>query len=202
MDRSQKGDAMTPKPELQILSFASRGAWETWFKEHHTSSEGVWVKFAKKNSGIETISQAEALEVALCYGWIDGQARRFDHEYWLQKFTPRRPRSKWSEVNREKATKLIKEGKMKPAGLREVERAKADGRWDTAYEPQSRATVPDDLQRELDKNPEASAFFATLDSRNRYAILYRIRDAKKPDTRAQRIEKYVAMLNERKKLYQ
>ena len=192
---------MTAKPELKILPFASAGAWEAWLEEHHASSDGLWLKFAKKGSGIETVSYAEALEAALCYGWIDGQKAGFDNEYWLQRFTPRRVRSKWSKVNREKATKLIEAGRMKPAGLREVERAKADGRWDAAYESQSKAMVPDDLQRELDKNPEASAFFATLDSRNRYAILHRIQDAKKPETRARRIEKYVAMLGEHRNLY-
>jgi len=139
--------------------------------------------------------------VALCYGWIDGQRARFDERFFLQRFTPRKPRSKWSRVNREKVTKLIETGAMKPSGLREVELAKADGRWDTAYEPQSTATVPDDLLRELEKNDAARTFFPTLDSRNRYAILYQIQDAKRPETRARRIAKYVAMLAERKKLY-
>lgn len=192
---------MTSKPELRILPFTSRGAWEAWLEEHHASSDGLWLKFAKKGSGIETVSYAEALEAALCYGWIDGQAKRFDEDHWLQRFTPRRSRSKWSKVNRDKVTGLIAAGKMKPAGLREVERARADGRWDAAYESPSRATAPEDLRRELDENPEASAFFVTLDSRNRYAILYQIQDAKKPETRARRIEKYVAMLNERRKPY-
>ena len=139
--------------------------------------------------------------MALCHGWIDGQKGKFDDDYWLQRFTPRRTRSKWSKVNRDKATKLIESGEMKPAGLREVERAKADGRWDAAYEAQSEATVPEDLRRELEKNEAAQEFFATLDSTNRYAILYRIQDAKKPETRARRIEKYVTMMNERRKLY-
>lgn len=192
---------MTTRPELQILPFASAGAWDEWLEEHHASPDGLWLKIAKKDSGLETVSYAEALDVALCYGWIDGQARRFDDDYWLQRFTPRRPRSKWSKVNREKVTKLIETGRMKPAGLREVERAKADGRWDAAYDSPSKATVPEDLQRELDRNPEASAFFDTLDSRNRYAILYRIQDAKKPETRARRIEKYVAMLDKGEKLH-
>jgi len=192
---------MNARPELQILPFASAGAWETWLDENHSSSDGLWIKFARKGSGIDSVSYAEALDAALCYGWIDGQARRFDDEYWLQRFTPRRKRSKWSKVNREKVAKLVEAGKMKPAGLREVERAKADGRWDAAYDSPSKATVPDDLQRELDENPEAADFFATLDSRNRYAILYQIQDAKKPETRARRIEKYVAMLKDGKKLY-
>ena len=123
----------TKKPELPVIPFASREAWEAWLEEHHTTSNGLWLKIAKKGSGLETVSMAEALDVALCYGWIDSQADSFDEQYWLQRFTPRRPRSKWSKVNRAKVTRLIEEGRMKPAGLREVERAKADGRWDAAY---------------------------------------------------------------------
>jgi uncharacterized protein YdeI (YjbR/CyaY-like superfamily) len=186
---------------LPIVPFASREAWGAWLEEHHTTSGGVWLKIAKKGSGSETVTYAGALEVALCYGWIDGQKDKFDDHYWLQRFTRRRPRSKWSKVNREKASKLIESGEMKLAGLREVERAKADGRWDAAYESQSAATVPEDLRRELEKNDRAREFFVKLDSANRYAILYRVQDAKKPETRARRIEKYVAMLSEHKKVY-
>jgi uncharacterized protein YdeI (YjbR/CyaY-like superfamily) len=192
---------VTTKPDLPIVQFASRGAWEAWLDKHHTTSGGLWLKIAKKGAGAETVSYTEALEVALCYGWIDGQKASFDDRYWLQRFTPRRARSKWSKVNRQKATELIERGAMKPAGKREVEQAKADGRWEAAYDAQSTATVPDDLRRELEKNDTAREFFAKLDSRNRYAILYRIQDAKKPETRARRIEKYVAMLTEQKKLY-
>lgn len=192
---------MTAGTDLPIIAFASPGAWEAWLEEHHASSSGLWLKIAKKASGIETVSYAEALDAALCHGWIDGQVNKFDEDYYLQRFTPRRPRSKWSQVNREKVTKLIERGRMKPAGLREIERAKADGRWDAAYEPQSKATVPDDLRTALEKNDEAREFFETLNSANRYAILYQIQDARKPETRARRIEKFVAMLAERKKLY-
>jgi uncharacterized protein YdeI (YjbR/CyaY-like superfamily) len=195
------GRGLTDKPELPVLPFASQGEWEEWLDEHHAASGGLWLKIAKKGSGFETVSYAEALDIALCYGWIDGQKASFDDDYWLQRFTPRRARSKWSKVNREKAERLIEEGEMKPAGLREVERARADGRWEAAYDAQSKATVPEDLQRKLDENPEAKAFFATLDSANRYAILYRIGDTKRPETRARRIEQFVAMLKERKKLY-
>jgi uncharacterized protein YdeI (YjbR/CyaY-like superfamily) len=191
----------TRKPELPIIPFVSRDAWEAWLEEHHATSEGLWLKIAKKGSGIETVSFAEALDVALSYGWIDSQADSFDEQYWLLRFTPRRPRSKWSKRNRAKVTKLIEEGRMKPSGLREVERARADGRWEAAYDAQSTATVPEDFRRELEKNEEAKEFFATLDSQNRYAILYRIQDAKRPETRARRIEKYAAMLREGKKLY-
>jgi uncharacterized protein YdeI (YjbR/CyaY-like superfamily) len=161
----------------------------------------LWLKIARKGSGIETVSYAQALEGGLCYGWIEAQKASFDERYWLQRFTPRRARSRLSKVNRRKATELIEAGRMRPAGLREVERAKADGRWEAAYDAQSTATIPDDLRRELEKNERAREFFATLDSKNHYAILYHIQDAKKPETRSRRIEKYVAMLSERKKLY-
>ncbi len=192
---------MTAKPDLPIIPFASREAWEAPLEEHHTTSAGVWLKIAKKGSGVELVLFAKALEVALSYGWIDSQADSFDDQYWLQRFTPRRPRSKWSKRNRKTATQLIRRGVMKPAGLREVEQAKADGRWEAAYDAPSTATVPEDPRRELEKNDRARAFFATLDSRNRYAILYRIQEAKRPETRARRIEKFVAMLSEQKKLY-
>jgi uncharacterized protein YdeI (YjbR/CyaY-like superfamily) len=184
-----------------ILSFDSRDAWGKWLAEQHASSLGLWLKIAKKGTGVTTPSYAEALEVALCYGWIDGQKGKFDDRYWLQRFTPRSRKSKWSKINRAKALELIEKGEMKPAGLREVERAKADGRWDAAYDAQSSAAVPDDLRRALEENDQAREFFDTLDSANRYAILYRIQDAKKPETRARRIEKYVAMLCEGKKLH-
>jgi len=191
----------TKRPELPMIPFASSEAWEAWLEENHATSDGLRIMLAKKGSGLETVSVAEAIEVALCYGWIDSQAEGFDERYWLLRFTPRRPRSKWSKRNRDKATRLIQEGRMKPAGLREVERAMSDGRWDAAYDSPSTATVPEDLQRELDRNEEAKNFFATLDSQNRYAILYRIQDAKRPETRARRIEKYITMLREGRKLH-
>jgi uncharacterized protein YdeI (YjbR/CyaY-like superfamily) len=187
--------------DLPIVSFASREAWDAWLADQHGTSSGAWLKIAKKGSGFDTVSRAEAVEVALCYGWIDGQARSLDADHWLQRFTPRTPRSRWSKINRDKAVELIRSGDMKPAGLREVERAKADARWDAAYDAPSTATVPDDLRRALEADDAARDFFATLDSANRYAILYRIQEAKKPETRARRIEKFVAMLGERKKLY-
>ena len=196
-----KGDTITTKPDPPIIPFASRDAWEAWLEGQHARSDGLWLKFAKKGSGIETVTYDQAVEIALCYGWIDGQVRRFDEDYYLQRFTPRRPRSKWSKINRQKASELIERGEMKPAGLREVERAKADGRWDAAYDAPSTATVPEDLLRELDKYDVARKLFSTLVSRNRYAILYQIQDAKRPETRARRIVKYVAMLAEQKKPY-
>jgi uncharacterized protein YdeI (YjbR/CyaY-like superfamily) len=192
---------MPAQRDLPVMPFRSRDEWEAWLAEHHATSPGIWLKIAKKGSGTPTVSHAEALEAALCHGWIDGQRTRLDDEYFLQRFTPRRPRSRWSRINREKATQLIAAGKMKPAGLREVERAKADGRWDAAYEAQSTATVPDDLLEALESDPQAAAFFSTLDSQNRYAILYRIQDARKPETRARRIDKFVAMLRAGEKLH-
>jgi uncharacterized protein YdeI (YjbR/CyaY-like superfamily) len=192
---------VTAKPDLPIIPFASRDAWGAWLEGQHATSDGLWLKFAKKYSGLETVTYDQAVEIALCYGWIDGQVRSFDEGYYLQRFTPRRPRSKWSKINRQKATKLIERGEMKPAGLREVERAKAEGRWDDAYDAPSTATVPEDLKRALGKNEIAREFFATLDRRNRYTILYQIQDAKRPETRARRIAKYVAMLAEREKPY-
>jgi uncharacterized protein YdeI (YjbR/CyaY-like superfamily) len=187
--------------ELPVVAFPDRDAFRAWLDEHHGDSPGLWLKIAKKASGILTVSYAEAVELALCYGWIDGQKDKFDDRYFLQRFTPRRARSKWSKVNVTKATELIERGEMKPAGLQEVERAKADGRWAAAYDAQSTATVPEDLQRALDRNRKAKAFFATLSSVNRYAILYRIQDAKRAETRARRIQQFVQMLSEHKTLH-
>jgi uncharacterized protein YdeI (YjbR/CyaY-like superfamily) len=192
---------MDTKQGLPILPFPSQKKWEDWLAEHHRTSKGVWLKIAKKDSGVDTVNYAEALDVALCYGWIDGQKGALDEAYWLQRFTPRGPKSKWSKVNREKAAALIKAKRMQPAGLAEIERAQADGRWEAAYDAQSKAMVPEDLQRELDANPDAAAFFATLESYNRYAILYRIQEAKKPETRAKRIEKFVGMLERGEKVH-
>lgn len=192
---------MPTTPDLPTLQFADCHAWEEWLEANHDSSKGVWLKIAKRGAARPTVSHADALDVALCYGWIDGQRDAHDGSFFLQRFTRRRSRSKWSQINRDKAKELIAAGRMKPAGLAEVQRAQQDGRWDAAYEPQSRATVPDDFQRELDRNPEAKAFFETLKGQNRYAFLFRIRDAKRPETRAKRIATFVAMLNERRTFY-
>ena len=159
----------------------------------------MWLKIAKKNSGIASVDYQQAVEVALCYGWIDGLVRRFDDDFYVQRFTPRRAKSKWSKINRGKVEELIKAGKMKPAGLAEVERAKADGRWDAAYDSPSTIEVPDDLVRALKKKPKARKSFETLNRTNRYAILYQIHDAKKPETRARRIRRFVEMLDEGRK---
>lgn len=184
-----------------IMLCSDQQAWENWLKEHHTETEGIWLKLAKKGAPATSISYAEALECALCYGWIDGQKASYDEQYWLQKFTPRRPRSIWSKVNCAKATELIEMGKMQPTGLRQVELAKADGRWERAYDGQGKIAVPDDFQCELDKNPRAQAFFDTLNSVNRYAILFRIQAAKKLETRAARIQKFIEMLARQEKVY-
>ncbi|MET8955134.1 YdeI/OmpD-associated family protein [Streptomyces sp. NPDC004533] len=187
--------------DLEIVAFASAEAFEEWLDERHASSAGVWLKIRKKTPGVAALDYAQALDVALCFGWIDGQKKKFDDGNWLQRFTPRTRASRWSKINRDKAAALIEQGRMRPAGLAEVERAKADGRWDAAYDGASTASVPEDLARALASEPAAAEFFATLDSRNRYAVLYRVQDAKKPETRVRRIEKYVAMLAEGKKIY-
>ncbi len=168
-----------PRDDLPVLPFPTQQAWEEWLEKHHEESSGVWLKIAKKASGFETVTHAEALEVALCFGWIDGQRNGLDEEWFLQRFTPRRARSKWSMINRDKVDALTAAGRMRPAGLREAERAKEDGRWDAAYAGQRTITVPEDLQAALDENPAAREFFETLTGSNRYAVLYRVQDAKR-----------------------
>jgi uncharacterized protein YdeI (YjbR/CyaY-like superfamily) len=192
---------MKKADNLPILSFTSQQDWEKWLEEHHADATGLWLKIAKKGTGISSVSYAEALESALCYGWIDGQKASFDEQCWLQRFTPRGPKSMWSKINCEKAMTLLTSGRMQPAGIRQIERAKADGRWDAAYDSQRKMTIPDDFQRELDNNQGAKAFFDTLNSVNRYAILYRIQTAKKPETRSAYIRKFITMLSEHQKIY-
>lgn len=187
--------------DLEIVAFASAGAFEAWLGENHAVSPGIWLKLRKKGPGIVALDYAAALDVALCHGWIDGQKAKFDDQWWLQRFTPRRPRSRWSKVNRDKVTALIEQGRMRPPGQAEVDRAKADGRWEAAYDSARTATVPDDLAVALAADPAAAEFFKALDRQNRYAILYRIQDAKRAETRARRIEKYVAMLAKGEKPY-
>ena len=187
--------------DMEIVSFESAEAFETWLGDQHATSAGIWLKLRKKGAGIVALDYAQALDVALCYGWIDGQKGKFDDQHWLQRFTPRKPNSKWSKINRDKVVALTEQGRMRPAGLAEVERAKTDGRWQAAYDGARTSSVPDDLVAALAANPAAAEFFETLDRQNRFAILYRIQDVKKPETRARRIEKYVAMLAEGKKLY-
>lgn len=186
--------------EQPVLFFATPGELEAWLDERAEDSDGIWLKFAKKGSGIRSVVYAEALEVALCHGWIDGQTKRHDDDHYLQRFTPRRARSKWSKRNRGLAERLIAEGRMRPRGLSEIDRAKGDGRWDEAYDSPSTATVPDDFQAALDAEPAAAEFFSGLDSTKRYPFLYRIGDAKRSETRAKRIAEYVALLREGKTL--
>src|SRR5574340_13136 len=176
---------------LPVIAFEAQQDWEAWLEENHVESNGIWLKIAKREARTSSVSYAEALDSALCYGWIDGQKAAFDDGYWLQKFTPRSAKSMWSKANCAKAEALIAQGRMKPAGLREVELARADGRWERAYESQSKLTIPGDFQSALDKNPKARNFFNTLDSANRYAFLFRIQAVKKPETRAAKIQKFI-----------
>ncbi len=187
--------------DLETVAFDSAEAFEAWLGENHTVSPGIWLKLRKKGPGIVALNYAQALDVALCHGWIDGQKAALDDQWWLQRFTPRRPRSRWSKINRDKVAVLIEQGRMRPPGLAEIDRAKADGRWEAAYDSSRTATVPDDLAAALTADPAAAAFFETLDRQNRYAILHRVQDAKRVETRVRRIEKYVAMLAKGEKLY-
>jgi uncharacterized protein YdeI (YjbR/CyaY-like superfamily) len=187
--------------EIPVKLFKSQKDWTTWLNKNHAKSAGIWLQIAKKTGNVKTVTYAEAVEVALCYGWIDGQGKGLDESAYLQKFTPRGPRSIWSKINRTKARELIKSGRMQPAGLAAVDRAKQNGRWDAAYDSHRTAAVPADLQAALDQNSKAKAFFATLDSTNRYAILFRLQTAKKPETRARRLEQFVRMLENHERIY-
>ena len=182
------------KRDLPVIAFKSQEAWDDWLASQAADSKGLWLKLARKSSGIASVSKPETIDTALCHGWIDGQLDSFDDKYWLIRFTPRLPGSKWSERNRTRALQLIESGRMLPAGMKEIERAQKDGRWRAAYAPQSTAEVPEDLRAALAKNTKASKCFETLNRVNRYAILYRVHNAKKAETRAARIEKFIAML--------
>jgi len=186
--------APAPRKDLPIMAFESAGAWETWLAGNHSRSPGIWLKLAKGGSAAPSVSYAEALQVALCYGWIDGQKERLDASWWLQKFTRRGPKSIWSRINREKADALAPSGRMQPAGLAAIASAKSDGRWGRAHDSQKAAAVPPDLKAELDKDSRARTFFSTLSSVNRYAILFRLHNAKKPETRARRLRLFMDML--------
>lgn len=183
------------------LTFATQAAWEAWLEGNGSIAPGVWLRLAKKSAGEPTVSYAQALEGALCHGWIDGQKQPEDQHHWLQRFTPRTARSSWSRINKERAEALVSAGRMRPAGLAAIERAKLDGRWDAAYASAGTSTVPDDLQQALDADQRAGRFFAALDSRNRYAILFRIQNARKAGTRAKKIAQFVEMLGKGEKLY-
>ena len=193
----------TPKPgkEMQVLSFASSKEWRKWIQANHAKSNGVWLRFFKKDSGEQSVTYSEALEEALCYGWIDGQANKYDTNSYIQKFTPRRPKSIWSKRNTEKAERLIREGKMKKAGMHQVELAKADGRWQQAYDSPKYMKVPEDFLQRLSKNKKAKTFFDRLNKANQYAIAWRLQTAKRPETREKRLKEILVMMSEGKKFH-
>jgi uncharacterized protein YdeI (YjbR/CyaY-like superfamily) len=187
--------------DAPVVAFPTAADWQDWLADHHQAADGLWLKLAKKDAPEPTLTYAEALDVALCFGWIDAQTQGLNDNYWLKRFTPRKPGSRWSKINTQKAEALITAGRMQPAGLDEVERARADGRWDMAYAGPRTITVPDDLAAALAANPDAAAFFTTLNSINRYAILYRIGTVKRPETRVRKIAQYVQMLAEHRMLH-
>jgi uncharacterized protein YdeI (YjbR/CyaY-like superfamily) len=187
--------------DIPIKPFASKTKWAEWLAKQHDKSAGMWLKLAKKDSGIPSVTYEEALDVALSYGWIDGQKKGFDDKYWLQKFTPRGTKSIWSKINTEKAEKLIASGEMKPAGLKVIEAAKKDGRWDAAYSSQKNITIPEDFQAALDQNEKAKTAFAKLKSAERYSFLFRLHHAKKPETRAKHVQQFVEKLERGEKLH-
>ena len=183
------------------LTFATQSEWQAWLEAHGSTSPGVWLRLAKKSAEHPTVTYAQALEVALCHGWIDGKKQSEGEHHWLQRFTPRTPTSIWSKINKEKAEALVAAKRMRPAGLAAIERAKRDGRWEAAYASASASTLPDDLQQALDACPKAKAFFEMLDGRNRYAILFRIQNVRKAETRASKIARFVDMLSRGEKLH-
>lgn len=192
---------MPPKStDLPTLPFANKKKWADWLAKQHEKSAGVWLKLAKKDSGIPSITYDEAVEVALCYGWIDGQKKGFDDKYWLQKFTPRGAKSIWSKINTEKVERLIAAGEMRPAGLKVVQAAKADGRWDAAYASQKDISIPEDFQAALDRNQKAKTTFASLKSAERYSFLFRLHHVKKPETRMKKIQQFIELLERGEKV--
>lgn len=188
------------KDGLSVVLFETMEMWAAWL-DQNAGTTGIWVRLAKKNSGVKSIDYFQALEVALCYGWIDGIKKTWDNVSWIQRFTPRKPASKWSKINKEKVLKLIEDGKMKPSGLAVIEISKKKGTWDNAYESQKNTRIPDDLQAELDENPEIAEFFNSLKSVNRYAIIYRLQTSRTPELRAKKLAQFVEMLNKKEKIY-
>ncbi|HYW55460.1 MAG TPA: YdeI/OmpD-associated family protein [Polaromonas sp.] len=185
----------------ETLQLGLQAEWAQWLVQHHAESRGVWLRHAKKSAPVSTVTYAEALEVALCFGWIDSQRKGDNEHYYLQRWGPRGKRSIWSKVNRDKALGYIQTGFMQPSGLAEIERARNDGRWDAAYDPASKAQIPPDLQAALDAQPGASDFFATVSAQNRYAVLFRLQTAKKPETRVRRVGQFVSMLARGETIY-
>jgi uncharacterized protein YdeI (YjbR/CyaY-like superfamily) len=199
MSLGRRQGARTPRssrPELPVVRCAAPADWERWLSAQPAESPGAWLQIAKKGCEPATVTYDEAVDIAICFGWIDGQKRAHDDTCWLQRFTPRGPRSKWSQINRDRARRLIAEGRMRRAGQAQIDAAHADGRWDAAYEPQGRATVPPDLQQALDAHPPARDFFATLTGARRYAFLYRLHNVKTEKGRAPRIASYIELLSE------
>lgn len=199
--KKSKGRDSVP-PDSALVLFASGGKWEAWLEKNHRKAEGLWLRLAKKGSGFQSVTYGEALEIALCYGWIDGQKRPESDLAWLQRFVPRGPKSIWSKINREKVKALIASGRMKEAGLEAVERAKKCGRWESAYDSPKGAAVPWDFQAALDESPQAAQFFQALDGANRYAVLFRIQTVKKAETRARKIVEFVAMLERGERIHE
>jgi uncharacterized protein YdeI (YjbR/CyaY-like superfamily) len=193
--------ATAKKPDYPILSFKTPKEFDKWLTKKYKSEPGVWIRFGKKASGLKSITYHEALEIALCHGWIDGLRKKFDEDTFVQKFTPRGPKSIWSKINKQKALALIESKQMRDGGLAAIEVAKANGRWDTAYDGFKSSTIPPDLEAAFKKYPKAKKFFATVSAQNRYAVLFRIQTAPKPELRKKRIDQFVAMLNEGKTLY-
>ena len=189
------------KDNLPILIFKTAKEWEKWMAKNYASSKGIWLRFYKKASGIPSLTYPEAVEVSLCYGWIDGQANKYDENSYLQRFTPRRPKSIWAKKNIERVTRLIASGKMKPSGLKEIEAAKADGRWEMAYDSPATMEIPNDFLKELSKNPKAKTFFGTLNKTNIYSIAWRLQTAKKPETRQKRMKAIIEMLSKKQKFH-
>ncbi len=192
---------MSSAPALPTIAFESPEAWGTWLAENHTQANGIWMRIAKKGANTRSITYAEALDLALCYGWIDGQKKSYDEHAWLQKFTPRRPRSVWSKINTQHIERLAAAGRMKSGGQAQVDAAKLDGRWERAYSPQRDAAPPEDFMSALNKSKKAQAFFATLTRRNIFPIVYRLQSAKKPETRHRRLNEMIAMLERGEKFY-
>lgn len=192
---------MTDLNAIPIEEFKTAGAFETWLEKNHDNSNGLWLKLFKKDSGKKTVSYAEALDVALCYGWIDGQKRAYDEQAWLQRFCPRRARSIWSKINIGHVERLIDEGRMRPSGLKAVEEAKADGRWEKAYDPPSKMAIPEDFLKELSKNKKAKAFFMSLNKTNLFSIAFRLQTAKKQETKEKRTKEIIEMLENGEKLH-
>lgn len=188
-------------PDLPVIPFASPGDWESWLEKNHSVSKGIWLRFYKKGTGITSVYYADALDIALCYGWIDGKLKKYDEQSYIQRFTPRRPKSLWSKRNIEHVSRLTKEGRMKPAGLREAEAAKADGRWEVAYDPQSSMVLPDDFLNELAKKNKALIFYNSLNKANQYAIAWRIQTAKRPETKEKRKNEILEMLAREEKFH-